>query len=394
MQGISKIMHYTRIVLLLAAGLVLSALADELSAVPTPIPAPPSVSAKAYILQDFYTGRVIAEGNADEPMEPASLTKIMTAYVVFHELREGNISLKDSVTISEKAWRTGGSKMFVEVGKQVSLEDLLQGMIVQSGNDASVALAEHVAGSEEAFASLMNIHAKRLGLTGSHFKNSDGLPHPDHFTTARDIATLTAALIREFPQYYRWHSEKEFTFNGITQHNRNKLLWWDEAVDGVKTGHTQGAGYCLAASAHKDGMRLISVVMGTDSTKMRARETQKLLNYGFRFFETHKIHPKNTPVTQTRVWMGTQAQLSLGLAEDLYITIPRGRYAEVEVPMTVDPKVTAPVDRGQPLGTINVMLEGKKLLSRPLVALHEVAQGAWWQRLLDYVKLLIFDLFN
>ena len=257
---------------------------------PVQIPAPPEVGAKAYILADHFSGRVLAESNADQRLEPASLTKIMTAYVVFRELAKGNLKLDTMVTVSEKAWRTEGSRMFAQVGAQISVENLLKGMIVQSGNDASVALAEHVAGDEAVFAQVMNQNAERLGMKNTHFKNSMGLPDPDHYTTARDLFILTSALISEFPEYYQWHAIKEFLFNGIKQTNRNRLLWQDSTVDGVKTGHTEGAGYCLVTSALRDGMRLIAVVMGTKSDKLRAQANQTLLNYGFRFYETRALY--------------------------------------------------------------------------------------------------------
>ncbi len=268
------------------------------------VPDAPSVGARAYILQDFDSGRVLAEVNADERMEPASLTKIMTAYVVFEELEQGKIAMEDQVLVSEKAWRMGGSKMFIEVDTKVSVEDLLKGLIIQSGNDASVALAEFIAGDEDAFADLMNQYAVRLGMTGTHFINASGLPHPEHYTTARDTATLAAAMIRDFPELYKIHAVKEYEYNGIVQHNRNKLLWRDESVDGLKTGHTESAGYCLVASAERDGMRLISVVMGSESERSRARESIALLSYGFRFFETHRLYGALEPLTEIRIWKG------------------------------------------------------------------------------------------
>ena len=251
---------------------------------PRPVPAAPQLGANSYLLMDFNSGRILVEREPDIPVEPASITKLMTSYVVFAELAEGNISLDEKVNVSERAWRTGGSRMFIEPGMEVTVEQLLLGMVVQSGNDASVALAEHVAGSEEAFASLMNHFSEMLGMTGTNFENSTGLPSEQHYTTARDIAILSAAIIRDFPDYYTWYSEKEYTFNAIRQHNRNTLLWRDPAIDGLKTGHTETAGYCLAASAMRDGMRLISAVMGSSSESSRASETQTLLNYGFRFF--------------------------------------------------------------------------------------------------------------
>ena len=297
-----------------------------LQAAPLPVPKPPSTGARAYILQDFDSGRIIAEKDSDKSIEPASITKLMSAYAVFTELKNGNITLDDKVTISEKAWRTPGSRMFIEVGKQVSVEDLLKGVIIQSGNDATVALAEYIAGSEDTFAALMNRHAEELGLTGSHFVNSTGLPDPEHYMSARDIARLAADLIREFPEYYKWYSQKEFTYNDITQYNRNKLLWRDESVDGMKTGHTDSAGYCLVTSAKQEDMRLISVVLGTASENARAEASQALLNYGFRFFETHKLYEGGNQLATSRVWKGATDSVSLGIDKPLYATIPRGQY--------------------------------------------------------------------
>ncbi|VAX02275.1 D-alanyl-D-alanine carboxypeptidase, partial [hydrothermal vent metagenome] len=259
----------------------------------TLIPATPKIKAKGYLLIDFNSGRVLAEKKSGQRMEPASLTKMLSAYVIDHELAKGNISLDDEVRISEKAWRMEGSRMFIEVGKKISVEDLLKGVIIQSGNDATVALAEHVAGSEDAFVSLMNQHAAELGMLDSHFVNSTGLPHKDHYTTPRDLAKLAIALIRDYPTHYAWYSQKEFVYNDIKQYNRNRLLWRNKYVDGIKTGHTESAGYCLVASAERDGMRLISVVLGTRNDETRSSESQKLLTYGFRFFETHRLYKAN-----------------------------------------------------------------------------------------------------
>ncbi len=328
---------------------------------------------------------ILAESNADEHLEPASLTKIMTAYVVFRELAGGHLSLKDEVLISEKAWRTGGSKMFVEVGKRVPVEDLIQGMIVQSGNDASVALAEHVAGSEATFAELMNSNAKRLGMTNSHFVNADGMPNPDHYTTARDIAKVTAATIREFPQYYAWYAEKEFVYNDIKQPNRNLLLWRDDSVDGVKTGHTQAAGYCLVASAKRDDMRLISVVMGSKGVKARATDSLALLNYGFRFFQTHKLYAGGQELEKLRVWKGDSKELPVGPAQDVAVTIPRRKYDKLTAHIEKNADIQAPIAKGAVVGTIVVDLDGKEVRRVPLVALQGVAEGGLWARARDSV---------
>lgn len=369
--------------------LFLLTLSLALPALAAPIPAPPQVAARAYLLQDFNSGRLLAQSNIHERMEPASLTKLMTAYIVFSELESGTITLSDQVRVSEAAWRMGGSRMFIEVNKLVSVEDLLKGMIVQSGNDASVALAEHVAGSEDAFVSLMNSYAEKLGMTGTHFVNSTGMPDPDHYTTANDLAILTRALIADFPQYYKLYSQREFTFNGITQSNRNKLLWRDKSVDGVKTGHTKSAGFCLIASAQRNDMRLISVVLGTKGENARAQESQKLLNYGFRFFETRRLHGANQAITTVRIWKGEVEQLPLGLTEDLYVTVPRGRFDQLESRNNIAALIMAPAARGRQYGSLVVSLDGEEIAIRPLVALRDVAEGNLWQRLSDEALLLL-----
>ena len=352
-------------------------------------PSAPTIDAAAYILQDYHTGKVLAENNADAKLAPASLTKIMTVYVVFTELSNGHLHLEDMVTISEKAWKTSGSRMFVELGNQIKVEDLLKGVIIQSGNDASVALAEHVGGNEETFAEMMNQHAIRLGMANSHFKNSDGLPVEDHYTTARDLAILTTALIKEFPDYYRWFSQKEFTFNKITQQNRNKLLSRDESVDGVKTGFTDDAGYCLVASALREDMRLISVVMGAKSANARANENQTLLNYGFRFYESHRLYQGKTALNEARVWKGASKTISLGLAEDIYVTIPRRQYKDLKAVINVDKKITAPVADGAKLGSVKVTLKDEVVINKDLVALKAVDQGNIFQRLSDSVMMMM-----
>jgi D-alanyl-D-alanine carboxypeptidase (penicillin-binding protein 5/6) len=352
-------------------------------------PSAPTIDAAAYILQDYHTGKVLAENNADAKLAPASLTKIMTVYVVFTELSNGHLHLEDMVTISEKAWKTSGSRMFVELGNQIKVEDLLKGVIIQSGNDASVALAEHVGGNEETFAEMMNQHAIRLGMANSHFKNSDGLPVEDHYTTARDLAILTTALIKEFPDYYRWFSQKEFTFNKITQQNRNKLLSRDESVDGVKTGFTDDAGYCLVASALREDMRLISVVMGAKSANARANENQTLLNYGFRFYESHRLYQGKTALNEARVWKGASKTISLGLEEDIYVTIPRRQYKDLKAVINVDKKITAPVADGAKLGSVKVTLKDEVVINKDLVALKTVDQGNIFQRLSDSVMMMM-----
>lgn len=371
----------------LFAGLVLFLLVSTAHAAANSIviPNPPTIAASSYILEDFNSGRVLAEKDADKKLAPASLTKIMTAYVIYRELAAKHLKLDDLVTISKKAWETSGSKMFVEVGKQVRLEDLLKGMIIQSGNDASVALAEHVGGSEANFAIMMNQQAARLGMTNSHFENSMGLPTLNHYTTARDLTKLTRALISEFPEYYRWDAQKEFTYNKITQQNRNKLLWRDKTVDGVKTGFTDDAGYCMVASAKRETMRLISVVMGTASPDARANESQTLLNYGFHFYETHKLYSGNTSLKEVRVWGGAAKTLQLGLASDLYITIPRHHYNELKASMALTQEINAPITKGKNYGTVSVSFAGQPLVNQPLVALSDVAMGNFLQRFYDKI---------
>jgi len=372
--------HLTAILLLLVLGAA--------QAAPSLIPSAPRLAASGYLLLDHQSGQVLVESRADERLEPASLTKMMTAYAIFHELKSGHIRLEDEVRISEKAWRMTGSRMFIEVGKRVSVEELLKGMIIQSGNDASVALAEYAAGSEDAFVPLMNAHAANLGLDGTHFTNSTGLPQEGHYTTARDMARLASALIREFPEYYKWYSEKRYTYNNIPQSNRNLLLGRDESVDGVKTGHTESAGYCLVASAEREGMRLISVVMGTDSEKARAQESQKLLNYGFRFYETHRLYAAGEPLKQMRIWKGERETVPLGLSEELFVTVPRDQYKELKASLSVDKTIVAPASKGTAYGSVNINLGDEVVAQRPLVALQDVAEGSLWQKLSDHVMML------
>jgi D-alanyl-D-alanine carboxypeptidase (penicillin-binding protein 5/6) len=359
-----------------------------------PVPAAPQLAANSYILTDFNSGRILVEQNADLRVEPASITKLMTAYVVFRELEEGNITLQETVQVSEKAWRTGGSRMFIEPDMQVKLEDLMRGMVIQSGNDASVALAEHIAGSEEAFAGLMNHYAEQLGMTGTHYTNSTGLPDPDHYTTARDINILSAATVRDFPDYYTWYSEKEFTFNNIRQHNRNTLLWRDPAIDGLKTGHTEAAGYCLAASAMRDGMRLISAVMGSSSESSRASESQTLLNYGFRFFETVQLYQAGQELTKARVWKGLSEEVTLGIGEELFVTIPRGRYDDLEAQLEMDPQLMAPLAEGQVIGKVHVRLGDESIASLDLLALESVEEAGFFGSAADSMQLWFDGLFD
>jgi D-alanyl-D-alanine carboxypeptidase (penicillin-binding protein 5/6) len=353
-----------------------------------PTPAAPIIGAKSYFVIDAQTGHEIAALEADNPLAPASLTKIMTTYVVFSALRQGQITLEEEVTISEKAWRTPGSRMFIEVGTRVTVQNLLMGMIVQSGNDASVALAEHIAGSESVFAEMMNQHAAALGMYSSQFKNATGLPAENHVTTARDLATLARAIIQEFPDYYAWHAVKEFTYNDIKQSNRNSLLWRDDSVDGLKTGHTEDAGYCLVASAQRDGMRVISVVLGTSSTKARADGSQALVNYAFRFFETRLLFSAGDEIATTRVWKSANEFSRLGVLEDLHITIRRGSYENLESNLEIPTIVEAPIASGQPVASLNVSLDGQTLLNTQLRALEENPAGTFWQRTKDNFSLM------
>ena len=363
------------------------ALAPALHGQEVPIPAPPQLGVKGYILIDHATGDIVAESNPDEILEPASLTKLMTAYTAFKALEDGLIGLDDQVRVSERAWGTEGSRTFIQVGTNVSVEDLLQGMIVQSGNDASVALAEHVAGTEEAFADLMNFFAEQLGMESSSFRNSTGLPDPDHYMTARDAATIARAIIAEFPEYYGWYSQREFTYNDIEQFNRNSLLWRDESVDGLKTGYTEAAGYCLVTSAERSGMRLVSVVMGSHSAEARANDSQALLNYGFRFFETYRLFSAGDEVATARVWKGETDSVSLGVSEDHFLTIPKGRYDSLSSETTLDTELAAPIEAGATLGTVTISMNDEELAVLPLVALANVGEAGLWQRIKDEISL-------
>ena len=357
-------------------------------AAPSLIPTPPRVNAKAYLLIDHDSGHILAEKNADKQIEPASLTKLMTAYVVLFEIERGGIAIDDEVKISKKAWRMRGSRMFIRVNSLVSVEELLKGLIIQSGNDASVALAEHVAGSESAFVELMNQHAERLNMTATHFNNSTGWPDKEHYTTARDLAKLSQAIIADFPKHYSAYKEKEYTYNNIRQYNRNRLLWLDERVDGLKTGHTEAAGYCLISSAKNNNMRLISVVTGTNKDDARIAASRKLLNYGFRFFETNLLHEANTEITNMRVWKGEEQKLSLGVAENIYVTIPKGLHKKVKNNLKVEAMIEAPVTEGQSYGQLNIMLGDKNLATRELVALSNINEGGIWQKLIDNIQLM------
>lgn len=370
-----------------AAGFYLALLliASSVSAAIAPVPAPPTLAANSYILMDFSSGRILVEKDIDKKIEPASITKIMTAYVVYKEIEAGRLTMQSQVVISKKAWQMGGSKMFVEVGKQVAVDDLLKGLVIQSGNDAAIALAEHVGGSEEVFASLMNQYAAKLGMKNTYFVNSTGWPHARHLTTARDIATLARATIAEFPEHYKLYAEHDFTWNNITQPNRNLLLYRDNTVDGIKTGHTESAGYCLVSSAVRDNMRLVSVVAGTKSDAARADISQALLGYGYRFYESDQMYAAGEDLNKARVWKGSAESLSLGLQDDLNVTVPRGQYKKLKTVMEITPDIEAPVQKGQQLGMVRVMLDGEEVFSRPLVALQAVAEGSLWQRTRDNI---------
>ena len=358
------------------------------------IPAPPQLAATAYILIDAHTGQVLVEQDADKQIPPASLTKMMTSYIVSEELDKGAIKEKDLVNISEKAWRKGGSKMFVKVGDKVPVIDLLRGVIVQSGNDASIALAEFVSGSEEVFAEVMNQQAERLGMSDTHFMNATGWPADGHMTTARDLSKLARALIQDHPDHYALYSEKYFRFNGINQPNRNRLLWRDPAVDGIKTGHTEEAGYCLVASAVKRGMRLISVVVGTDSDEKRAAETQKLLAYGFRYYQTHKVYGSNDVLQTERVWGGKTETVGIAVKNDVFVTIPRGGEESIKADLIVDGELEAPLAKGQQVGKVVVTLDGETVADVPAVVAEDVDKAGFFKRIWDSIKRFVMGFFQ
>lgn len=390
---LSKVKSIDTFLVMAAVILVNAASVSYVSAKPALIPAPPQVSASSYILLDATSGEVIIEHDSHVQLPPASLTKMMTAYIVENEVSQENIHLYDEVPISVKAWRTGGSKMFVKEGSKVVLEDLLKGVIIQSGNDASIALAEFVAGSEEAFADIMNQQAVLLGMTDSNFKNATGLPSEGHHSTASDLAALALAIIKDFPDQYPLYSEKYFTYNNIRQPNRNRLLWRDKSVDGLKTGHTEEAGYCLVASAKRNDMRLISVVMGTSSENARAKETQKLLNYGFRYYQTHTLYTAGQSISESQVWGGAIDQVELGLANEVIVTIPRGHKSELEAEISVNDIIQAPVNVGEEFGRLIVKLDDKIIVDEPLVALGPVPEGGLFKRIWDMIKLFFIGLF-
>ncbi|OGT43094.1 MAG: serine-type D-Ala-D-Ala carboxypeptidase [Gammaproteobacteria bacterium RIFCSPHIGHO2_12_FULL_37_34] len=357
-------------------------------------PGTPNLDAASYILIDATSGKILAEKNADTKLPPASLTKLMSLYIISNAIKNGEIHMDDKVRISAKAWKTEGSRMFIKVGDEVSVKDLLQGVIVASGNDATVALAEHIAGTEETFTLMMNQQAKMLGMNNSHFIDSTGLPNKDHHSTARDLAILTQAYIKNFPEDYSYYSEKWFTYNGIKQPNRNRLLWRYQYADGLKTGHTSEAGYCLVASAKKDGMRLISIVMGEPNDETRTEDSMKLMTYGFRFFETHKLYNGTTPLVQVRVWQGEQSDVPLGIADDFYVTVPTGEYKRVQAAMELHHPLKAPIVKGKEYGTLKITLNNQVIASKALIALADNPQGGLWRRASDSVKFNLHKYFS
>ncbi|SIQ41545.1 penicillin-binding protein 6. Serine peptidase. MEROPS family S11 [Aeromonas sp. RU39B] len=375
----------------------LASAAASVSAESPMVPTPPAIAAKSYILMDYYTGQTLVELNSNERLPPASLTKMMTSYIIGQELLKGNIKRDDMVTVSQNAWSknySDSSKMFIEVGKQVSVDDLNKGIIIQSGNDACVAMAEHIAGSTDSFADMMNTWATKLGMKDSHFMNPHGLFDDNHYSTAHDMAVLGQALIRDVPEEYKIYSQKDFQFNGITQHNRNRLLWDTSLnVDGIKTGHVSEIGYNLVASAtNKEGMRLISVVMGTESERVRADESKKLLTYGFRFFQTLTPYKAGTELVNQKIWMGDKPTVKLGVDKDVAVTITRGQADKLKADFQLDSELKAPLTKGQQVGTVSVKLDGKEIAKAPLVALEEVQEGNLLSRVWDYLMMLIQSL--
>ncbi len=348
----------------------------------------PEIKASSYLLVDFHSGVELAEKNSNKQIEPASITKLMTAYVIYKELANGSVSADDKVLISKKAWKMEGSRMFVEAGKKVALSRMLNGLVVQSGNDAAVALAEHIAGSEAAFVTKMNKQAAALGMNSTQFQNSTGWPAENHYTTAKDIVLLTRALINDYPEYYKLHALKEYTYNGIKQYNRNKLLWRDDTVDGVKTGHTDSAGYCLVSSALRNDMRLISVILGAETEKSRADYSQELIEFGFRFYETHKLYDKGSVLADARVWKGTKNTVPAGIVDDFYVTVQKGHYKQLKGLMELDKSLDAPVKRGDKVGTA-IIKDGDKIVHEvSLLALDAVDAGGFWTKVTDSVKKL------
>jgi D-alanyl-D-alanine carboxypeptidase (penicillin-binding protein 5/6) len=369
-----------------------SALTSAVQAESVIIPKPPVLNATAYVLMDAASGEILVQKNADKQLPPASMTKMMTSYLATHELALGNLTEQDQVPVSIKAWKMGGSKMFIREGRDVALIDLIKGIIIQSGNDASVAVAEYVAGSEDAFVDLMNRYAQNMGMVNTQFQNATGWPAKGHFSSAHDLAKLAQHIINDHPEYYSLYKEKYFEFNKIRQPNRNKLLWRDPSVDGLKTGHTEEAGFCLTASAERNGMRLIAVVMGTKSENARATETGKLLTYGFRYFETHKLYQAGDSIKTLPAWYGEQTEFDVGLNEDLYITIARGAKESLQVETLTNNFIEAPLKTGEKQGSLTIRLDDKVLAERPLVALSDVNEAGFFSRLWDGIKLFFIKL--
>ncbi|MGH8455560.1 MAG: D-alanyl-D-alanine carboxypeptidase family protein [Stenotrophobium sp.] len=364
------------------------------NALAMPVPTAPTMDAKSYALVDFQSGEMIASMNPDLRVQPASITKVLTVYIAFDQIKKGQLKLTDTALVSEKAWRQGidssESRMFLEVGTRVTIADLLRGIIIDSGNDAAVALAEDLAGSEDLFAQMMNEYAKKLGMTNSHFADASGMPNPDHYTTARDITTLARALIEQDPELYKIFAERDFKYGKVqTQHNRNGLLWKDPSVDGLKTGHTQAAGYCLLSSAVRDGRRLIAVVMGAQSWANRESYNLELLNYGYRFYETDKLFGPSQPASTVRVWKGAEQQLPVGVLPTVYMALPRGSLKQISYTVQMAAQPVAPIALGQHLGTVSITLDDKVIRTEPLVALKAIPQGSLWQRASDAVRMMI-----
>lgn len=357
-------------------------------------PTAPNLTAKSYILLDADSGKVLASKEAEVRYEPASLTKMMSMYVISDAIKQGRLKATDKVRVSKSAWKMGGSKMFLKAGQEVTVEDLIKGIIVQSGNDATIAMAEHMAGSESAFVDLMNQQAEILGMHNTHFVTSTGLPDPEHYTTAHDMAILSRAIIKDHPEHYHWYKDKWYSFNGIKQPNRNRLLWRDEDIDGIKTGHTKSAGYCLAASASKKGMRLISIILGASSEAARANDSQRLLNYGYRFFETHHLYKSEQPLVTSRIWFGARNILPVGLKHDLSVTIPFGTYKYLKADISMPNIIKAPVKAGSTIGNLNLLLNHEKIYSEPLIALKAVRHGSLWQSFKDRTKLMFYKWFG
>ena len=354
---------------------------------PLVTPAAPNLNAKAYMLIDVNSGKILAEKNSDEHLPPASLTKMMTLYVVSNALHNSQIHLNDSVRVSRDAWKIGGSRMFIKEGQQVSVEELLKGIIVDSGNDACVAMAEHVGGSENAFTDIMNQQAQNLGMKNSHFTDSTGLPDPNLYTTAKDLAILGRALITEFPQYYVWYKQKWFTYNGIRQPNRNRLLWRDSQVDGLKTGHTSDAGFCLVSSAKRDNMRLLAVVLGEPNDSSRADDSEKLLNYGFRFFETHQLFKSGQSIAELPLYKGLVDKVSVGLTENQFITIPTGQYQRLTISTKIPSYLQAPIKKGDKVGELIIQFDNNVVTTKPLYALQDIESGGFYTRTKDSLRL-------